>query len=92
MGSLTKFSVFKHIKMPHIIKRGEKKRRVRIKENSIYLARQLLAGAGIHSGSFFHVGSVNEWEHLADAVNLAFVGLTSVAKTAPPPASCLVDF
>ena len=78
MGSLTKFSIFKEIQMPHKIKRVDKGRRVKIKANSIYLAVKLLQNAGISPCTLFHDDKDNQWEHLADAVNLAFASLKSL--------------
>lgn len=77
LNSKSKFSTFKDIelryKISSKIEQGEKGRRAKIKTNSIYLATQLLSDHDINPNEVFEQGKNNTWEHLADAVGLAFV-------------------
>jgi hypothetical protein len=79
INSKKKFSEFKNIELPHKIRRGEKMgRRVKLKSNAVYLANVLLHGVGIEPMAVFIPGKQKQWEHLADAIGLAFVFLTSL--------------
>ena len=75
LGSMKKFSTFKKVPLPYKLKRGDLRRRSKIKANSIYLATKLMANEGIAPEKLFKTGKSEAWEHLADAINLAFVGL-----------------
>jgi hypothetical protein len=82
INSKKKFSEFKNIELPHKIRRGEKKgRRVKLKSNAVYLSNVLLHGVGIEPMAVFIPGKENQWEHLADAIGLAFVFMTSLSPS-----------
>lgn len=78
MGSRRKFAEFKTVvQLPHQLP-GKRKpeargRRGKVKTNAIFLAMQLLHTYGIPPGVVFRDGREPEWEHLADAIGLAFV-------------------
>lgn len=73
MNAKRKFSVFKEVKLPEKLVRGDRRRRNKFKKNSIYLAQVLLQNNGIDPGKVFKPGDQSTWDHLADAVNMAFV-------------------
>jgi len=76
MGAKRKFAVFKkECEFPHKLKKTDKgkSRRDKIKSNSIYLATHLLRRQGIDPSAVFEAGKRDQWDHLADAVNMAFV-------------------
>jgi len=82
MGSKKKFSEFKDIELRYDIPskkvKGERGRRAKIKTNSIFLATSLLSDRGINPQHVFLPGDSAKWEHLADAVGLAFVVIKSL--------------
>jgi len=67
MSSLSKFKTFQ-VPIP-------KRDRTQLKDKSIYLATKLLCAHGIAPVTLFETGKARQWEHLADAVNLAFAAI-----------------
>jgi Holliday junction resolvasome RuvABC endonuclease subunit len=95
LGSMEKFRNFREIPLPnkHSRRKTAAQRRSKIKMNSICLARALLQKHNCDVKFCFNESNVQGWEHIADALGLAFAAvklkLIDFSWTSPPPSLSL---
>jgi hypothetical protein len=76
--SRSKFTKFKGtVALPNVLKNRDPKRRQKGKANSVFLAQHLMTVHGIDVNTHFPPNRRSQFEHVADAIGLAFANVGS---------------